>query len=356
MAVVATGQITIIDYNDALSLTGYISSNKPKTQMYNSDNGTYNPDWAASNVVLTPSLFILGTATDIIATAAVTSITWYDVSAGTEVLLTNDVNYAIGASGAKALTIKTNRLAGLPGKDFMCKVIYHDASTNLDLTLKIPISFSRVINGSGITDAVAWLLDGAVFKNGTVATLRAQCDLWRGSLPDTTLVLYQWYKLVAGNPDEGAGAGWDTCANAANVLAGVTTNVLTIYPAAVLGYGVFKCKVTDNDPTSPTYNTAFWDTVTVADQSDPVQCTVTSSGGEVFKNGVGSSTLTAKLYRAGAEIDVAGTTYTYKWYKYDSAGVKVLLWGGAVDYKTGKTLAIGDADVLVKNTFIVEVE
>ena len=31
----AQGQFTIIDYNDALTLTGYIGSNHAKTQMYN---------------------------------------------------------------------------------------------------------------------------------------------------------------------------------------------------------------------------------------------------------------------------------------------------------------------------------
>lgn len=35
----AQGQFTIIDYNDALTLTGYIGSNLAKTQMYNPDNG-----------------------------------------------------------------------------------------------------------------------------------------------------------------------------------------------------------------------------------------------------------------------------------------------------------------------------
>ena len=37
----AQGQFTIIDYNDALTLTGYIGSNLAKTQMYNPDNGSY---------------------------------------------------------------------------------------------------------------------------------------------------------------------------------------------------------------------------------------------------------------------------------------------------------------------------
>lgn len=34
----AQGQFTIIDYNDALTLTGYIGSNLAKSQMFNPDN------------------------------------------------------------------------------------------------------------------------------------------------------------------------------------------------------------------------------------------------------------------------------------------------------------------------------
>ena len=60
----AQGQFTIIDYNDALTLTGYIGSNHPKTQMYNPDNASYTPNWASTNLVLTPSLYVIGTTTD----------------------------------------------------------------------------------------------------------------------------------------------------------------------------------------------------------------------------------------------------------------------------------------------------
>ena len=358
MTVLATGQLTIVDYNDALSLTGYIGSNKTKTQMYNPDNGSYSPDWADSNLVLTPSLFILGTPTDIITLASVTSITWWDVTNGIETQIEANASYAIGASKPNALTVKTNVMAGLPGKDFMCKVIYHDDATNMDLTIKIPITFSRVVNGSGITDAVAWLPDGGVFKNDGVASLTAECNLWRGSVVDSTLVTYQWYKqdptVVV---DEGGGIGWGKLVNTASVVQGVTTKTLTIYPDAVVGYEVFKCLIKDTDSASPTYNTYFADTVTVADQSDPIQCSVVSTGGDVFKNGVGSSILTAKLFRAGVEIDAGATEYVYKWYKYNSSGVLVTDWGGAgIDYKTGKTLSVGSADVDTKATFIVEVE
>ena len=66
----AQGQFTIIDYNDALTLTGYIGSNLAKTQMYNPDNGSYTPDWKTKNLVLTPSLYVIGTTADQITTAS----------------------------------------------------------------------------------------------------------------------------------------------------------------------------------------------------------------------------------------------------------------------------------------------
>jgi hypothetical protein len=356
--VIATGQISIIDYNDALTLTGFISSNKPKTQQYNPDSGVYNPDWSASNLTLTPSLFILGSSDDIISSAQVQSITWYDAEAPSTPLAT-DTNYTVPTSGLKTLTIKKNVLAAKVAKDYICVIVYRDVTTNLDLTYKMGISFNKVVNGGGIADAVAWCPDGNIFKNDSIATIKAHCDLWRGSLIDDTLVTYQWYKQDSTvSTDQGAGVGWRKLNGTTNYgITGYTTNEITVPNSAVLNIAVFKCQIKDIDPASNTYNDYFYDTVTIVDQSDPVQVSVTSSGGDVFKNGVGSTTLTAKLFRAGEEIDSAGTTYAYKWYKYDKDSALVANWGGAgIDYKTGKTLSVGSNDVDVKATFIVEVE
>jgi hypothetical protein len=88
------------------------------------------------------------------------------------------------------------------------------------------------------------------------------------------------------------------------------------------------------------------------DQSDPIQVSITSTGGDVFKNSVGTTTLTAKVYQNGTEIDSAGTKYTYTWSIYDKDGNASTFNGGAAS-KTGKTLAVGDADVSVKATFQV---
>ena len=109
----AQGQFTIIDYNDALTLTGYIGSNLAKTQMYNPDNGSYTPDWRTKNLVLTPSLYVIGTTADQIATANVTSVKWYVGDSNTAI--TAGTNYALSGAKSHILTVKANVMAELPG-------------------------------------------------------------------------------------------------------------------------------------------------------------------------------------------------------------------------------------------------
>ena len=366
---IATSQITIIDYNDALSLTGYIGTNKSTTQIYNPDNGTFSPDWSKSPyMVLTPSLFIMGTANDVIATNAIQSIKWYDSTAPT-VELTNNTTYGLAAFTAgqnRALTIKQNVLTGsVLSKDYIVEIVYKDASTGLSLPYKTSISLSRVTNGGGITNAVITAPNGNIFKNGGGNTLTAFAELWRGNIVDTTSVTYQWYAqeptatIANSKADAAGGEGWLKL-NSSNTNGGTTgwtTNTLSIPNGAVPSLEVFKCVIKDTDTSSNTHNQTFSGVIVFVDQTDPIQVSVSSSGGDVFKNGTGSTVLTALVYQAGAEIDTAGTKYTYKWYKYDKNGNLVTNWGGSgVNHKTGKTLSLGGSDVDTKATFTVEVE
>jgi len=346
---VATGQITIIDYNDALTLSGFITSNLVKTQMYNPDNGSYSPNWAASPyLVLTPSLYKIGLTTDIITDSAVKSVKWYEYVSGKETEITATTNRTLTGTKSHILTIKTNELAGLSGKDYTCKVSYLDPTTNLTLEHKFSISFSRVVNGTGIIDAIAVCPDGNVFKNGEVEKLTATCDLWRGSVIDSTNVTFQWYQQDSSvTTDQGGGTGWKKLANTTGTYEGVTTRELTIYPTSFTNVGVFKCIIKDTDSASSTYNSTFFDVATFMDNTDPVVVTITSTGGDVFKNGTGSSTLSAKLYQAGNEIDADGTKYTYTWTKYKNDGTLDSTFS-----KTGKTISVTGSDVDIKSTFI----
>jgi hypothetical protein len=390
----STGQFTIIDYYDAVSLTGFISANKALTQVFNPDNNSYNPSYPTENLVLTPSLFKAGSGTDLFLDGTeksnIISIKWYD--GATE--LVNDSNYglptfAVGAN--RPLTVKANIMTGsTTSKTYTCEIKFKDSGTGLELIYKNSITINRVTNSAGVTVPVVTAPSGNIFKNGGGTALTAKAELWRGAAIDSSSVTYTWY--VAN------GAAWDlvNASTPRGTTAGWGTGVLTIPAGAVSSVAVFKCDIKDTDSGSPTYNQTFSGTIAFVDQTDPIQTIVESTAGDVFKGGVGSTTLIAKLYQNGSEIDAYGGTiaatapagptvnqkwydtsasaykywngttwvadtvvnkYVYKWYKRDKDGNGDPNFGGTgIAFKTGKFLAVGGADVTVKATFSCEID
>jgi len=373
----ATGQITITDFNDAVTLTGYIGCNHPKTQQYNPDTDQYTPSWdthtspAGVELILTPSLYKVGSNTNIIsnvtdgANSVITKIVWYDQSnPTTPIPFENGTNYTSTTWSASVpssgnLIIKTNILASITGKDFVCEITYKDPTIG-DITYKTSISFNRVVNGGGIADAVAWCPDGNIFKNGGVPSLTAKCELWKGSIVDET-ASYQWFvqnpsiKATSGTLyDSAAGIGWEKLSESKEGVSNVTTNTLTVSDGFVPNMSVFKCKVSDTGTGS---GLIYWDSVTMVDQSDSIQVTISSSAGNVFKNGIGSTILEARIFRAGEEITGIIDGATIWWYKFDQNGAMDANYGGAgIDHKIGKTMAVGGADVKVKATFRIDLQ
>ncbi|WP_346961238.1 hypothetical protein [Clostridium sp.] len=354
---ISMGSFTITDLNDATSLTGFIGSNLAKTQVYNPDTGSFSPNWSVTNLILTPELYIAGTTSNKITDANVQQVLWYQGNSSSPIVSGED--YLLSGTKSHILTIKSNILSTLNIVDLTCVITYRDSFTDLVYTHKMSITFTKVSSGGGIADAIASTPNGNVFKNLNTETLTATCDLWRGSNVDLTNISYQWFIQDSSiTVDQGGGIGWKKLIDTANLYTGCTSREITIYNDAVTGIGVFKCIIKDIDSSSGSYNQLFTDTVTIIDISDPIQVVIESTGGDVFKNGTGSTILTARLFQAGNEIDAisTGNKYTYKWYKYDKDGQLVTGFGGSsIDYKTGKTLNVGTVDVDVKATFKVEV-
>lgn len=359
MGPIATGQITLIDINDARSVTGYIGSNQAKVQIFNPNGNTYTPNWTTTNMILTPSLFVSGTATDIIGQAK--SITWYEQ--GNNTPIANDTNYSIGTGAGKPLTIKTNILASKNQQVYLCEVVWTDPTTGLDIISKLDIELVKVTNGTNGTNgsngangqnaiaAYVWAPNGNIFRN-SAGSLIAECDVFNGSTQQTTGVTYQWYKQDASvSTDQGGGIGWLklTATATGGGTSGHTTDKLTIPAGAVAGMASFKCIATYSSKT-------YVDVVTFADQTDPLQVTPIALTGNVFKNGQGTVQVIAKVYQAGAEVDAAGTKYQYRWYLYNAGGTMVPNWGGTTNYKTGKTLTVQASEITGKGTVICEIE
>lgn len=155
-----------------------------------------------------------------------------------------------------------------------------------------------VIDGS---DPIVVILStplGSIIKNST-GSLTIEANLYKGGTVITP-TSYKWYEL-----DTSVTGGWrQLTASSPDGTTGYTTKTLTVTPASITSLSTYKVEIVYNGLT-------YSDMTTLVDLSDPISVIIIGSG--VYKNGQGTNTYTARLYRNGAEIDVGGTIYLYKW-------------------------------------------
>lgn len=262
---IARGQITIVDLNDAKSMNMYLGSNQPLTQIFNKENSSYVPNWAASPyLVITPELFVSGTTTNVI--SRLKAAPTYTINGGAITAFGGTV----AAIAPYALTIKNNMVSASQLK-VECSGIYVDPDTKLETPVKAQIQLTKTENAGQLIVAIAYAPKGNVFKNGQSESLTAHCDLWRGSSIDADKVSYQWHKLKTDGT-------WETL-SASNTygITGTTTNEITIPASAVLNFESFKCVIKDTDSASGTHNTSVSDIISFSDLSDPYVIEVIST-------------------------------------------------------------------------------
>lgn len=328
---ISVGQISILDFNDAVTLTGYISSNHTKSIRYNGDAQTYSPDFIDTPLVLTPSLFKAGASTDLMISGTnIKSVEWKrkaNNQTGENNLSTGET---VGASYPKALTISSQPFsATVFSVEYICTIVYEDPTTGLELVYKNSVTFNKVTDGNNVAIAEITADPGFAFKNKLPSSTTLTAHLYRGATKDTSNLEHQWQKLV--------GSTWTN-------IAGATNKTYTVHQDSVSSMQQFRVIIND----TVALDTYTSDPATILDFNDPIQVIVKSSNGEIFKNGLISTDLTAHLYQNGEEIDVDGNTYTYTWAKVDKNG-------NSSAYDTGKTVAVGSPDVDARATFIVTV-
>ena len=211
---------------------------------------------------------------------------------------------------------------------------------------------ATIFSGSGITSAKV----GDMYLNtDTMNTYR--CTV-AGAASAAKWVYVGNIKGATG--DVGPGAVWYT----GTKITGTSTTA-TIFS----GSGITDAKVGDMYLNTSTYNTyrctvggaaaaAKWVYVNnikgaKGDQgaagADAITMTITSSNGTIFTNTSITTTLTAHVYKAGAELDATAIAAlgTIKWYK-DGSTTPLST--------TGPTLNIGAGDVESKATYIAQLE
>lgn len=357
MSVIATGSYTIIDYNDAPLLNGWISVTGSKTQGFTPDSNSYVPDYTQTPLRLTASLFSAGNSSDLLDSpeGIISNMKWKVTdSKGTTNDLVGEVtrNYSVN----KNLTDDTSKTY-----TFCCD--YTQPASHLSIPVEISVDINKVINGTGISDAVILAPSGNIFKNNNANKLTAECQLWVGSIVDPmiTAANFKWWKMDASGVGggHGIGAGWTELKNNVNgylIEFRNLTSIITIPSSDVFSSAVYMCTVQDSCHSNQIYK----ETIAFLDTTDPIYLQFESTGGNVFKNGKGSTDITAILIQNGVEIDADGTKYTYSWYKYDKNGDIVTPTGKVIPREmkasatpifVGKKINVTDADVDEKATF-----
>ena len=341
MPVISTGQFTIVDQNDAKPIMSFISASGSVQQAYSKDNAAeiFTPNWASTPLTLTAAVYVGGI--NVIDGSSVTNRKWS---------LTVDGS-SIGS--AKTFVRNTNFAAADVSQTYFFTCTYTDPTTNIPSRVDAQITLSIVKTG---TNAVYVLTSGTdVITQSDTATKNVaavKAELVRSSGIDTSGLKYKWYAIssagVASHLHSGVAdvsnyglkstaAGLAPTATSANLgaatftAAGATAinayttvgspgfNTLVVSEGAVTNFQLFKVEVVDDaDNNTLVYTTYF----TISDVSDPYSITILSSNGDRLLNGLGSTTLTAKVYSGVQEVaSYAG--WVFDWYFRDKSGTRV---------------------------------
>lgn len=367
MGVISAGQITIIDLYDAPVLNAWISASQTTVQTYNNTTQTWSPSYASTAQVLTLNLTKAGSSTSLLG-ANVTNIKWEKRigTTTTEITATSGTEFKGGTSNS-VLTTKNNTPIENNAVVWTASGTWNDPITGLGVDFAATIDLTVVQLAKAAVIMTMYAPDGDTFRNDTPTSITINADLYKDGALSSGSKKIKWFAAdasVGTSQDADAGAGWrkitstttthDEYVNTGFDIATNGQGTVTVKPVKVINAQTYLAVITDN--AGGTAGTKVKGYLTLRDMDDPVMVVVESTAGTILKNGSGSTSLTARLFRQGSEIDPGGTLYTYRWYKYKKDGTMHTGWGGgSIDYKPGKTLEVSHTDVDVKSVFKVEV-
>ena len=170
--------------------------------------------------------------------------------------------------------------------------------------------------------------EGTVFSNGE-GTLLLQAYAFEGASEIEGDVAFAWGRYESGD--------WQ-------MIEGETSSQLTVAGSTVVGMATYACVMVYK-------NATYVDFISLIDKTDNYQVEIISTGGDIFKNTVGTTQLLCVVYQNGEMVDEEGTEFTYHWGRFGANG-EVLDDGY---FATGKMIEVNGSHVDGKTTFICEV-
>jgi hypothetical protein len=349
MAINSSGQITIVDQNDAKPILANISASGVLQQSYSKDNAVelFSPNWVSTPLTLTANIYVGGV--NVAAGSSITGKQWSTTFDGAD----------LGTGVTQVRNTNFTTPSSVSSQTYYFRCTYTDPVTLIPSRVDAQISVGCVTVGSNavyVDVSGVDVIQVATSSTKNVAVIKAQ--LVRSSGVDTDNLQYRWYSIsqagvatklhsavanvanygimstAIGNAPSATSAnlGAATFTTAGMATAGVTTvdadwstagspgyNTLVVSENAVSNYQLFKVEVRDsaepNDATAPVYVGFF----TVYDVSDPVTLQLSSANGDRLLNGTGSSQLTAKVINGVNEI-ASYTGWSMDWFLRDRYG------------------------------------
>lgn len=340
--VVSTGQITIVDTNDARPITAYLTASKGTQQVYSKDESTvsFAPSWFTSPYqVIDAHVFMGGIGASVDITEILSNRKFCLTPGGAALTsstastsFVNDSNGGVSTpfavtinASTTQLTISANLKDSVTNFQVFFEGDYTDPATNLTTHVIASVTLNTVKTG---TNAVYINIRGKnIIEEATGSTKNATAiaaDLIRAGGTDTTNLTYAWWysngatQITAASTSFGfksTGAGSVPSALPSDLNNGIpgTSNTIIISESAIVDQDVFKVEITDGD--GKKYVNFF----TVYDVSDPYELRVTSSSGDKLQNGQGTTALTPTVYYGASQVTPL-TGWSFSWTFYDKTG------------------------------------
>lgn len=194
MAIIATGSKTIIDLSDGKSLSVYLGANQPRTQIYDVNSDTYNPNWTttAGKLVITPVVYANQTAIAL-NNSALTITYKRKEGSGSETGLASGETVS-----GNILTVTQNKLSSITSKQqtYIAYVAFVDSDTGLTINAVADITFSQLSTGEDAKSA--WISGEQVFKYDDSGEVSPSQIVLTANLQNVTMSKWQ-YKNSAGS-------------------------------------------------------------------------------------------------------------------------------------------------------------
>lgn len=138
----AYSSVSVVDLTDVGVLNFYLTSNQPNSVVYdpNQSGGTYSPNWASSNLVITPVISYNGSTLSRTATGVTITFTRKEGS-GTATALTTGESVSGGV-----LTVSANKMASVSSGQltYICTLSYTDPDTGVPLSSQAQLTYTLV--------------------------------------------------------------------------------------------------------------------------------------------------------------------------------------------------------------------